>query len=925
MKTTYPSIKPIILILLLALAGCSVEKNNRVSRFYQGFTTRYNVFFNGKENYDKAFNAQLRSTEENTTALLPVHPISLSNGKTNNDYNRTIEKCQKAIKTHSIKTKKEFNGARSGPDYQAWLNEEEYNPFLHKAWLLMARAQFYKGDFEASQATFNYIIRHFRNLPNTVAEANIWKARCLAEEGQLYETEDILRKINKAGINPAYSGIYQLVMADLLLKQKENSAAIPFLEKAIQVEKNKTQRYRLNFLLGQLYAETGEREKAFRAFEKVIKLSPPYEIEFSAQIKQTENMIGQNSIAILRKLSAMAKKSKYKSNADQLYYAMGNVYLTEKDTTNALKNYILAIEKSDKNVNQKALAQVKAGDLFFIQKKYPEAQPCYGGALGVLPKTHAEYDRISKRSEALDELIIHYQNVQLQDSLLALSAMSVEDQLKVANLIIDNIVKKEKAEKEAEEREKLKAESQAQNEMFNDNFDDNPRIAQKTAAISNDKSWYFYNTSAVSKGKAEFQSRWGSRKLEDNWRRRNKNSFTFAESNKETTGEQATGNANNQNQTGSDKDSTLSEKKIVSDPKDPNFYLQQIPSNDEARQTSLDIVRDGLYNMALVYKNRLQDFNLAESTFKELSRRFPQTPNLPDMYYNMYMIGQQKPDNNMSELYKNKLISEFPKSEYALALSDPDYVNNYLKKRREVEDLYQQTYLAYLKNDTSSVRQAYQKALKDFPMSKLNAKFAFLNALVYINQKNNKGFKKALQELLEKYPNTDVTELAGSMMTGLALGKEISGEKVNTDIWSKRVVAAEVKEQTIVTEAEFTIDPISPHFVLFAYPTDSTYNNRLMYDVAAFNFSNFAIRDFDFDMFPLQGIGLLRVKGFATFSEVLIYKERLFGPKGIGHKLPAQLKTVLISEKNFNSLMKGRTFAEYFEFYNKNLDKKQDK
>jgi tetratricopeptide (TPR) repeat protein len=291
----------------------------------------------------------------------------------------------------------------------------------------------------------------------------------------------------------------------------------------------------------------------------------------------------------------------------------------------------------------------------------------------------------------------------------------------------------------------------------------------------------------------------------------------------------------------------------------------------------------------------------------------------------MYMIGQQKPDNNMSELYKNKLISEFPKSEYALALSDPDYVNNYLKKRREVEDLYQLTYLAYLKNDTSSVRQAYQKALKDFPMSKLNAKFAFLNALVYINQKNNKGFKKALQELLEKYPNTDVTELAGSMMTGLALGKEISGEKVNTDIWSKRVIAAEVKEQTIVTEAEFTIDPISPHFVLFAYPTDSTYNNRLMYDVAAFNFSNFAIRDFDFDMFPLQGIGLLRVKGFATFSEVLIYKERLFGPKGIGHKLPTQLKTVLISEKNFNSLMKGRTFAEYFEFYNKNLDKKQDK
>lgn len=902
-----------------------MEKNNRISRFYHGFTTRYNVYFNGKENYDKAFNAQLKSTEENTTALLPVHPVSLSNGKTNNDYNRTIEKCQKAIKTHSIKTKKEFNGARSGPDYQAWLNEEEYNPFLHKAWLLMARAQFYKGDFEASQATFNYIIRHFRNLPNTVAEAQIWKARCLAEEGQLYETEDILRKIYKAGIHPTNSGIFQLVMADLLLKQKENTTAIPFLVKAIEVEKNKTQRYRLNFLLGQLYAEANEREKAFQAFEKVIKLSPPYEIEFSAQIKQTENMVGKNSTAILKKLSAMAQKSKYKSNADQLYYAIGNVYLTERDTSNALKNYVLAIEKSDKNINQKALAQVKAGDLFFIQKKYPEAQPCYGGALGALPKTHPDYDRISKRSEALDELIVHYQNVHLQDSLLALSKMSVEEQLRIANLIIDNIQKKEKAEKEAEEREKLKAENQAQNEMFNDNFDDKPRIAQKSAAINNDKSWYFYNTSAVAKGKAEFQSRWGSRKLEDNWRRRNKNSFAFADSNKDGNLAQANGDAQTQNQSGTVKDSSLSEKKIISDPKDPNFYLQQIPTTDEARQTSLEIVRDGLYNMALVYKNRLEDFKLAESTFNELVRRFPQTPQLPDMYYNMYLIGQQKGDNNMSELFKNRLITEFPKSEYALALSDPDYIKNYLKKKREAEDLYEQTYLAYLKNDTAFIRNAYKKALKEYPISKLNPKFAFLNALVYINQKNSRGFKKALQELLEKYPNADVTELAGNMITGLAQGKEISGENVSTDIWSKQVIATETKEVPKTIEAEFTIDPISPHFVLFAYPTDSTYNNRLMYDVAAFNFGNFAIRDFDFDMFPLQGIGLLRVKGFATLREVQIYKERLFGPKGIGHKLPAQLKTVLISEKNFESLLKGRTFSEYFEFYDKNIDKKQVK
>ncbi len=911
------------LLCIALLSSCSTNKNTVTSRFYQGLTTRYNVYYNGNQNFLKASQNQLQNFTDDYTRLIPVHPVGALNGKTNNEFDRTIEKCQKAIKTHSIKIKPTFTGVRSGNKYREWQLTEEYNPYLHNAWLLMAKAQFFKGDFDAASSTFTYITRHFRNLPLTVKEAQIWNARCNVEQNQLYEAEDVLSKIKLEDIqkeirqnnaSKSLLSLYCQTQADLKLKQKLIKEATPFLELALTNEKNKVQHYRLNFLLGQIYELSGDKTKSFEAFKKVIKSSPPYETEFAARIRQTESMPTGNKAGALKKLTGMIRSLKYKDYKDQLYYAIGNIYLSQKDSVNAIKNFILAIEKSKKNVNQKVLVQIKLGDLYFEKKKYPEAQPCYGGALASLTKDHPDYDRLSKRSDALDELIVHYQSVHLQDSLIHMASLDETARLKAVEKIITELNKKEKAEKDQLEREKM-SEMMAQHKEEAANDFATGRMPQRggvSTAGSNDKSWYFYNTASVNKGKADFQSRWGSRKLEDNWRRRNKSAYVFGEQ------------ENAEKQTASTiadvlkKDSTQIE--IVSDPKSPKFYLQQIPSTPEELQNANNIVSEGLYNMALVYQNRLEDYPLSVTTYNQLLNRYPNTANKIDVYYNLYLIAQMQNDAAQTEVYKNKIISEFPQSKYAVGLSDPAYLTTYKEKTMVIDSLYNQTYQAFLHNNMQIVRQALERVKKEAPLSKLIPKFMFLNALTYISEKKNAEFRKSLNELLEKYPQADVSELAGSMMSNLVQGKQISSEKVKTDIWSTQLNATTTSSSTTTeSKAEFTIDPISPHLMLFVYPADSTYNNRLIYEVAGFNFTNFAIRDFDMDMFPLQGIGLLRVKGFNTFDEAKIYRQRLFGPKGIANRLPSQLKTVLISEKNFESLLKGRSFDEYFIFFEKNF------
>jgi hypothetical protein len=54
---------------LLILAGCSVEKNTDASRFYNSMTARYNIYFNGYENY-KAGLAKIASNHKDDYAEL---------------------------------------------------------------------------------------------------------------------------------------------------------------------------------------------------------------------------------------------------------------------------------------------------------------------------------------------------------------------------------------------------------------------------------------------------------------------------------------------------------------------------------------------------------------------------------------------------------------------------------------------------------------------------------------------------------------------------------------------------------------------------------------------------------------------------------------------------------------------------------------
>lgn len=885
-----------------------------MSRFWQAFNTRYNVYYNGETHYNEQLKNMETNYEDDYTQRVLIHPAEAYNNpkmtQPSADFKRTIEKMQKAIQLHSIKKRpKRKSGKSNDPKYKEWMKREEYNPFLHNAWMMMGKAQYMGGDFLSSAATFHYISGHFWWLPDIVAEAQLWEVQSYCAMEWLTEADNIATRIHRDKITSSkVRAFYDLTLANFYIKSQKDSLAIPYLERAIKKQKG-AQKVRLNFLLGQLYADVGDKTRAYKAFNTVSGANgATYRTRFNARIKRSAVYQGSNIEKEVKSLRTMTRYDRNKDYLDQIYYAIGNLYLSRQDTANAVSNYVLAAQKSTRNGIDKAISQLTLGEIYFTQHKYSEAQPCYAEAVPIVGEDYPNYKLLKRRSDVLDELAVYAQNVKLQDSLLILSQLSPEEQRKVAQKIVDELVKKEKEEAENAKREEYLAEQAAKGSQLNNNSN-----APTTYSLNADKSWYFYNTTTVNSGKTSFQKAWGSRKLEDDWRRRNKSTFSMAEfeDNYEDSEEGEESMTAGNDSIGVDEE----KKKKEEDPHYVEYYLKQIPQTDNERKNCNDIIQEGLYNMGVILKDKLEDYPSALVEFNKLLTRYPDNIYRLDTYYNMYLMYTRMEDVAQSEKYRLLIVNDFAESAYGKAMTDPNYINTLRNMERDQEEMYEKAYDAYINNRNAEVHAAYEDINTRYPLSKILPKFMFIDALAYVTEKDYDKFRSTLKELLERYPETDITPTASSILKQLAQGRKPQGGGSNMRgmLWTTRL-----SNDTTAADIEKKFTPFSegkdkPQYYVMAYPTDSVSANELLFTVARHNFNSFVVKDFDLEQMTFGRIGLLIIKGFENYNELTHYKSVLEADKDA--YIPPMVRHVLISVDNFNLLLnEGRSLEDYFNY-----------
>lgn len=902
---------------LTCLSGCSLKKNTAATRQYTAFITRYNIYFNGDEHYRETLDKMEREYADDYSRTLFMHPAEAKNDEKapqpSGDFKRSIEKAQKAIQLRSIKKRPARKpGKSSDPEYKKWLKREEYNPFLHNAWMMMGRSQYMNGDFLGAAATFFYIAKHFSWLPATVTEAKLWQARCYCAIDWLYDAETILTKIKEKEIadNSTLQGLYYFAYADFYVRSHEYGKAVPMLENALKYAKG-AQKIRLTFLLGQILQLDGKKEAAYRAFKSVGGMSGAnYRTKFNARIRQSEVFQGKDISKEVKALEAMTRFGSNKDFLDQIYYAIGNLYLSRADTAKAISSYEKAVKSSTRNGIDKALCQMTLGGLYYDLHEYDKAQPCYSEAIPQLPDTYPDYSALKRRSDVLDELAVYSQNVTLQDSLLRLADMTPEQQREVVDKIIDELKKREKEEAENAAREAYLAEQAA----AGTGLQQGSTSAPATFALNTDKSWYFYNEATRNAGRTEFQKRWGSRKLEDDWRRRNKNTYTpFSDTDAENDTGGELSDEDSSELTEEESSAQREAQEHATDPHFPEYYLRQIPSTPAERQTANDVIQEGLYNMGVILKDKLDDIPGAEYEFMQLLDRYPDNVYRLDTYYNMYLMYARTGNGREAAHYRDLILEHFPDSRQGEALADPHYMDKLMRMTEMESRLYDEAYAAYLGNNNARVHQIYKEMRKDYPMSRIMPKFMFLEALSYVTENDPAKFSETLQQLVGRYPDTDVSPLASAYLKQLSEGRLLhtSGSNMRGLVWSTRLTA---DSTALASDAmsEFDFDSDGPQVLALIYPADRVNGNRLLFDVARHNFASYVVSDFDLEQLRFGRLGMIIVSGFRNQKDVAEYRTSL--EKGSFGTMPAGVVPLIISKHNFDILLsEGRTLEEYFE------------
>lgn len=887
---------------ILLFTQCSTKNNNAATRSYHYVTARYNVYFNANKAFLKVDDEIHKSNKDNYSEILPVFPLSnpetaaMAKGKM--DY--VLEKCQKTIKTHSIvkRPKKDPKRMRD-PEYKAFLEKEEYNSMVQQAWLLMGKAQFYQSDFLAAVSTFSYIKRHFDDNKDVCVEASLWEARTFAELGWYYEAEESLKRIDEKTFTHHTNEIFVLVKSDLLLKQGYYEEAIPFLLTAVD-QSDRKDKARMSYILAQVYEKLGNYPEAYKWYEECLDNNPLHELEFNAMLSQARCYQGKDIESLKAKLEKLIKKQSNSEYLDQIYFTIGELYQRNGNEQLAIKFYDKAINESIRGGIDKAKAQVALGEIYYSKENYLKAQPLYSEAIPLLPTTFENYTELSKKSLLLNDIAKNQQTIVLEDSLQYLSTLSKEQQI----AIIEEVIKKRK-EEEAEQQRKLEEAARIQSIR-----DQNAAMGQTNLSLGElaDKSWYFYNPSLITRGRLDFQKTWGSRALEDDWRRSNKSSnlWDFSSSEDEETQDSL-----------AVADSVV-EKQYTRD--DVEYYLRLIPQTPEQMATSNQNIENSLVNLFTIFESRMGDNDKARDVYDTLVARFPNSSQLDMVRYRLYQMYSRNNKTLDAKYIKDVLYTKHPDSKYTRYLQggmpEPSTINE------KVELLYRETYEAFKKGDANTVKKNAYIAETTYSEHELMPKFMFLSTVSTAKEDGNETFKANLQKLVEKYPNNEVSTISKNIVALMEQGKEVQSSFSVTEIQQQR-------EQTIVTEEEFatniqkagfSYDPESAHIFICIVEGEEDVKNKVLYSIAQFNFSRFLIKDFDLSVRKLDDGGFaIAVKGLMHLKEANWYQNMILTDANISAVLgEVEHKAFVISEDNFIKIFDKESVQKYLDFVNQN-------
>ena len=891
-------IKNFGLLVLLFAAACGTRKNNFMSRAYHGTTTHYNYYFNARERMKQGAQALADAHEDKYDRVLSVFKYGdVTKAKAIfPDMDEAIKKASVAIQRHSIYAKARHDNKLA-----------ERNKWIEDCYLVIGQSQFYKHDFWTAIETFQFTSSEYKT-GHIRDDALLWLTKSYLELGKTVDAQYLLDYLKNDKEFPLrLKGDYAATYASYYLQKNQIPEATEQLQKAAANTKKKDLRARYYFILGQLQQKQDSLTQAYSSYSKVIKLNPPYEMAFNARINRARcfDVNSENGERVKKELNKMLKDEKNKEFRDQIYYALAGIAQQEKKEDLALDYLHQSVNVSSGNATQKALSYKSIGDIYYARPEYMQASAYYDSTIISLPTDNPDYYDILERKNSLDRLVKNLKIIMMEDSLQSLAKMSSAEREASIGKVIEQeaaqeeLDKQKKEEQQHLEEQKVEEEKQLKSQPRNYLQNNNQQGA-----------WYFYNPTTLSFGVNEFLKKWGTRKLEDNWRRTDKE-LVMEEGVAEETSI----------------DSLLEKQDALNDSisklgaeERKKAYLKAIPSTETQMRESNARLTEAYYNAGVIYKEQLMNFPESAKEFISLDERFPSNKYKQPSYYNLYRIYLALHDTAKADVYKNYLLTNYPESEYSKLIQNPNFFAETKKKTAVLQVFYENTYKAYLNGQYADVIE--RKTLADtlFPKNNpLAGKFALLKSLAIGRTQSLQQFEVSLEEVVRGYPKDSVSVRAQQILDYIhkqnKAAEQVQGEQQSGGD-STANKSAEINNEVIDSTA-FTYSPESPQMLLILLKINTTDIPDLKSKLTSFNNLNFKGEKMDLQSgnFDLN-YQYVTVSGLKDKENAMEYFATVSGDETINGSLEqSEPMFFVISKDNLTQLARTHDVNKYAAFF----------
>ncbi len=761
------------------------EKSNdgkfkRVRHFIQNTVTHYNFYFNANNKLNEVIARAKAGYKDDYTQLLSFYNYSLDGTYSQKkELDSVIYKCTAGILIHDTR-----------------------NDWIDNLYLLIGKSFYFRKTFDSAYISFQFLNFAFapkesdgydipigsnqnrdeggsnnivstpekRNiaqkvfsLPPSRNEALVWQVRTYIARDQFPEAAALIAVLKKdPQFPPRLVPDLEEVQALWFYKRSMYDSAATHLQQALPLAMDNEERARWEYLIAQLKERSGDSYEAKLFYERAVHdtYNPVLDVYARLNAIRQNKDSGSNYIQKnIEALEKMAKKDRYESYRDIIYYAAAQIEL-ERGNRPGAQALLLKCTRSMPGTmsSQRNRAFLQLADMSYEDKKYRPASSYYD-SVNLQLLTPAEAEGIPDRKKALAAIVAQLLVIDRQDSLQQIAALPPNER----DLYIKKLVR---ALRKLQGLRDEQADSSGSISFNSTNRNAPPPDLFSSAATGD---WYFYNNTLKSKGFSDFKTKWGNRPNVDNWQVASLVSSKLAK------------DAEHQAAQFPD----ASAKSATAGPATINFktLLDGLPLTPDKLQKSRDTVANALFVIGKVCQEGLPDYYSAIDAYDSVLRLtkdkvlIEQT--LSGLYYCYKKIGDEVNADKVLQMMKK----DFPNSKSTALAANPDSVARAADEAKaQATQRYEKVYNSFIEGRFEEALAEKREADSLYGSTYWTPQLLYIESVYFIRSRQDAKAGVILNSIKTKFPNTPMAEKAARLLDVLSRRRQIETYLTNLKI-----------------------------------------------------------------------------------------------------------------------------------------------